>query len=142
MISLVRLLKLGFAANELAHAAAERKSNAAGGGGGPRAGAGEARGVPPSEFYLGFVSEHFDARRDYVTYAQNGPYEHGVSDESSWSFCSEPWCLSAAAKAQLLQARTHTRRKDTPPSQGYAPGRWARAAAPLKVLAKSVDMVL
>eukprot|EP00966_Prymnesium_polylepis_P327402 7383288-Prymnesium_polylepis.1 len=64
--------------------------------------------------------------RDLVTYAQHGPFEPGVTAEDGWSFCSEPWCLSAAAKAKLLEAEATIRMKQSQASQlmgamGHAP---------------------
>ena len=104
MIALVRLLGIGYEANELALAG--RGDGASGAGGAPLAAEAEAesRGVPPSEFYAPVLSEQLDAMRDYMTYARHGPYERGLPSEGGWSFCSEPWILSTAAKARILSA--------------------------------------
>ena len=60
-------------------------------------------GIADAEFYSPFLSEHLDLQHDYLTWMQHGPCERGGPDwRSHWSFCSEPWILTAQAKAQLL----------------------------------------
>jgi len=106
VVHLTRLLGLAREANLLIR---QRAAGATGGdvsadlctGGTERTGL--SGGIADAEFYSPFLSEHLDLQHDYLTWMQHGPCERGGPDwRSRWSFCSEPWILTAQAKAQLL----------------------------------------
>jgi hypothetical protein len=106
VVHLTRLLGLAREANLLIR---QRAAGATGGdvsadlGTGGTERTGLSGGIADAEFYSPFLSEHLDLQHDYLTWMQHGPCERGGPDwRSRWSFCSEPWILTAQAKAQLL----------------------------------------
>ena len=118
VVSLVRLLGLARDANEHARKrAAELDAVCGGAGGSSSDGGSSSTSAAPSsdnnsmapgtidagEFYSPFLSEHLDAQRDYVNWANHGSLDRGVNFRNGWSFCSEPWILNPQAKARLLQ---------------------------------------
>lgn len=107
VVHLTRLLGLAREANHLIR---QRAAGVTGGDVSGDMGTGVAErstglsgGIADAEFYSPFLSEHLDLQHDYLTWMQHGPCERGGPDwRSHWSFCSEPWILTAQAKAQLL----------------------------------------
>ena len=119
---LVRLLGLGYDANEHAKAhrqAQKQTAGAAVGAVGAAAGAAdepsgssahEPGSLPTTEFYNAYISEHLDYQRDFVDWINGGVVrrsEPGTDprggESGGFTFCSEPWLLNPQAKARLLQ---------------------------------------